>query len=191
MNDALAWARWWAFPWLTAHADWGRFSPETLYRSHHVSASAMLGISPCLAPPLSTTVLRLTQVSEQALDRALTLVDYISHNTAASFLPEDEQLWCRRFSKALPPNTLPLYDDAALHLLRLWVEPATWQRLRLRFARQRVLDLEKNERFFHDTHIRLDTLWQAVVWRITTLPTNGAPIDSNSLDTDDVMPSKT
>ena len=191
MSDALAWAQWWAFPWRTAHADWGNFSQEALYRSCHVAASATLGISPCLAPPLSITVLRLTQVSEQTLVRALTLVDHISHNRAASFLPEDEQLWCGRFSKALPPNTLPLDDDAALQLLRLWVEPAIWQRLRLRFARQRVLELEKNERFFQDTRTRLDTLWQAVVWRITALPGSGALTDSNRLDTNDVMPPHT
>jgi ABC-type dipeptide/oligopeptide/nickel transport system ATPase subunit len=59
-------------------------------------------------------------------------------------------------------------NDDPLQLLRAWVEPTVWQRLRLRFARHRVLALEQNTHTFEDPHSRLDTLWQAVVWRITT-----------------------
>lgn len=190
MSDTLAWAQWWALPWRSAHSEWGNFSQEALYRSHHASAGATFGIVPCLPPPLSITVLRLALVPTQTLDRALALIDHISHSAAQSPLPEDEQLWCRRFSKALPPSTLPLDDDAPLQLLRLWVEPATWQRLRLRFPRWRVLELEKKERSLNDARARLDTLWQAVVWRITTMPGHAPPTDSNKLDTSNVMPPK-
>ncbi len=50
------------------------------------------------------------------------------------------------------------------------VQPASpvWQRLRLRFCFARVLELERSHRPYAGDASRLDTLWQAVVWRMTT-----------------------
>lgn len=188
MSDALTWVQWWAFPWRSAHSDWGDFTQDALFRSHHASACRRLDITPCLPVPPSSTVLQLALMSTPALDRALALVDHISHNAARSPLPENEKLWCRRLYKALPPTALTFDDDAPLQLLRLWVEPATWQRLRLRFPQPRVFELEKNAHTFKDSRARLDTLWQAVVWRIKAMPFGSASADSDRLDTSDVMP---
>ena len=49
------------------------------------------------------------------------------------------------------------------------VEPATWQRLRLRFSRERVVEVEEKNVLIEYANSRLNTLWQAVVWRVTTL----------------------
>lgn len=194
MSEHLAWVQWWACPWQSAHADWGAFDEnpalKALYRSEHMQASARLGIAPLLAPMPNTTVLRLTLLSGEQLQRMLLLIDQVSCPVAGGPLNEEELLWCQRFSKALPPSNLLFDYEDPLQLLHHWVDPATWQRLRLRFARQRVLALEQQAHLRHDSSSRLDTLWQAVVWRITTLTNDDVRSQSNSLDTRDVLPAE-
>ncbi|WP_235205540.1 hypothetical protein [Pseudomonas fluorescens] len=60
-----------------------------------------------------------------------------------------------------------LYKDDPLQLLRTWLNPATWQRLRLRFPCERVIEMEKTTLSLEHSNSRLNTLWQAVVWRAT------------------------
>jgi hypothetical protein len=50
----------------------------------------------------------------------------------------------------------------------------TWQRLRLSFPRPRVLELESLPRL-NNAPGRLDTLWQAVLWRATSSTANDVP----------------
>jgi len=98
----------------------------------------------------------------------LALLSDTCHRPIDGVLSENQHLWCLSLSKALNPNTVLSHDDDPLQLLRAWVDPTVWQRLRLRFARHRVLALEQKNADFYDVHNRLDILWQAVVWRVTT-----------------------
>ena len=100
----------------------------------------------------------------------LSLLSHTCHLSLDNSLSSSEDLWCLRLSKALNPEALLFADDDPLQLLRAWVDPAVWQRLRLRFPSQRVVQLERKARVLEDAHSRLDTLWQAIVWRITTPP---------------------
>jgi hypothetical protein len=184
MSEHLAWARWWALPWMSSHEDWRSFGQypaiDGFYRCRQVMASTIEGIAPCLPPAHHPTVLRLALASSEQLDLALALIDSVCRPAIAAPLSEHQHLWCMRLSKALPPDML-LPDDDPLQLLRTWVEPATWQRLRLRFPCQRVLELEKNPLSLENAYNRLDTLWQAVVWRVTTMTHEKAQPDSSEL----------
>ncbi|QJI27344.1 type III secretion protein [Pseudomonas sp. ADAK18] len=103
----------------------------------------------------------------------LTLIGSVCQAVRDNSLEENEYLWCQRLAKALPPDSLMLNIDDPLQYLRAWVEPAVWQRLRIGFANQRVLGLEKYSNL-PDSHGRLNTLWQAVIWRATAMTNDGA-----------------
>lgn len=179
-NEHLAWAQWWAFPWKHAHEDWsnGAFSAmDALDRSGGLIPCNLPGIATCLPPAPNATVLRLALASMAQLDLALTLIHGTFNPDASSALSESHQLWCTRLSKALPPALL-LPDADPLQLLRSWVEPSIWQRLRLRFPRERVQKAEKQPAI-ESACSQLNTLWQAVVWRVTTTASDTMPPDSN------------
>jgi hypothetical protein len=121
-------------------------------------------------------LLQLAIASADQLDLAVALIDGICRPAYATALDGHHHLWCNSLSKALPLDIVQP-DNDPLHLLRAWISPATWQRIRLRFPRRRVLDLEENSLTLNGSHNRLDTLWHAVVWRIGAM--NDA---SNGLD---------
>lgn len=102
------------------------------------------------------------------------LVNEVCNPTLESRLNEEQRLWCQRLIKALAPDPTPLNFEDPLHCLRAWVSPAIWQRLRLSFARPRVLELERLPRLV-TPHGRLDTLWQAALWRATSATFNDSP----------------
>lgn len=171
MNEPLAWAHWWAIPWRDSHADWRVLEQDSvaaLSRAQHVRVSTLLGIEPCLPAPLHATVLRLALASTEQLTQMLALLGNTCHRPLDGAVSETQHLWCLRLSKALNPEAMLHADDDPLQLLRAWVSPAIWQRLRLRFSRPRVLKLEETHAALEDAHSRLDTLWQAIVWRVTT-----------------------
>lgn len=188
----LAWVQWWATPWLYSSEDWRTVDEHAalsmLYHSRHLRVGKIYGVAPCLPPTPQPTLLQLALASPDQLDLVLALIDSTCRPTYASALNENLQQWCNRLSKALPPDML-LPDDAPLQLLRTWVNPATWQRIRLRFPRRRVLDLEKKSLALGDSYSRLDTLWHAVVWRIATINSDGkAPYAKDHGDLNDVLP---
>ncbi|MEO8490605.1 type III secretion protein [Pseudomonas sp.] len=171
MSEQLAWAQWWAIPWQHSHADWqvlDQQSVDALSRAGHMRISRLLGIAPCLPPSPHPTVLRLALASTEQLNHMLALLGNTCHRPIDGTVSEPQHLWCLRISKALKPETLLQPDDDPLQLLRAWLTPAIWQRLRLRFSRPRVLKLEETHASLEDAHSRLDTLWQAIVWRVTT-----------------------
>lgn len=171
MSEQLAWAQWWAIPWEDSHADWQVLDQDcvdALSRAQHKRISKLLGIEPCLPPPPHTTVLRLALASTEQLKQMLALLGNTCHRPIDGAVSEIQHLWCLRLSKALNPEALLHPDDDPLQLLRAWINPAIWQRLRLRFSRSRVLKLEETHAALEDAHSRLDTLWQAIVWRVTT-----------------------
>lgn len=175
MSEHLAWAQWWAFPWKASHDDWRTLDKHpaiaALCLSRFPVSGAVEGITPGLPPAPNPTVLELALAPARQLDFVLDLIDSICNPQTPTPLHEDHHLWCMRIAKALPPHMLLPADDP-LQLLRIWVGPTVWQRLRLRFPSTRVLELEQNTRSYAGDASRLDTLWQAVVWRMTTLSSN-------------------
>ncbi|MDY7530922.1 type III secretion protein [Pseudomonas sp. Bout1] len=181
-HEHLAWAQWWAFPWGASHEDWRTVDKHAainaLFHSRRLVAGTPGGIVPCLPPAPHPTVLRLVLASAAQLNLMLVLIHGTFNSAAAATLSDDHHQWCVRLSKALPPDML-LPDDDPLQLLRSWVKPATWQRLRLRFPCARVLEMETRTFSFDNGHSRLNTLWQAVVWRITAMTNEAPPPDFN------------
>jgi hypothetical protein len=180
INEHLAWVQWWAFPLKYAHEDWrdDAFSAmDAFARSGGLLPCPPPGVATCLPPAPHATVLRLALASMEQLDLALTLIHDTFSPQASSTLSESHQLWCTRLSKALPPALL-LPDADPLQLLHSWVEPSIWQRLRLRFPRERVRESEKKPPI-KSASSPLNTLWQAVVWRVTTTASDTMPPGSD------------
>lgn len=174
MNEHLAWAQWWAFPWKYAHEDWkgDKYSwIDALHHNRHLVRGSLMGVAACLPPAPNVTVLRLALASNEQLNLALTLVHDTFNPEVAHPLSDSDHLWCIRLSKALPPAMLSPNADPLL-LLHSWLEPTTWQRLRLRFSRKRVHEIEQSNTGLENASGRLNTLWQAVVWRVTSLPSD-------------------
>lgn len=172
MSEQLAWAKWWAFSWKSAHEDWKDDQPagiDALFQIRVSLPGRFMGVDDCLPPVPHPTVLRLALASSEQLELALTLVNDILRPQAAAALDDSHQQWCIRLSKALPPVMLASYTDP-LQLLHSWLEPDVWQRLRLRFPRERACRIEKKPACLERASSRLNTLWQAVVWRVTSQP---------------------
>lgn len=190
VNENVAWAQWWAFPWRCAHQDWKTADKyaalDWLSRmSVPVNLNA-IGIAPCLPAAPTPTLLRLVCASSEQLNLILLLIHCMFNPTAAPPLSKDNQLWCMRLSKALPPGML-LPNDDPLQLLHNWLEPAIWHRLKLRFPYKRVLETEKNHASFENGNGRLDTLCQAFVWRATAITGADAHSHSNEHGDSDVL----
>ncbi|WP_226939951.1 type III secretion protein [Pseudomonas aylmerensis] len=154
---------------MSCHNDWAAVDRyvelRKRIRSHQECAANIYGIVPCLPPNPQPTLLKLALASTDQLELALALIDSTCRHTQTSVLDESQNQWCTRLSKTLPLDILQP-DDDPLQLLRTWVPSETWQRIRLRFPRSRILELEKQTFLLDDSLSRLDTLWQAVVWRI-------------------------
>lgn len=178
MSKDLTWVRWWASPWESAHHDWrtqkGFVQTAALSRAHHQQVSRLFEIEPELPPHPSAPVLQLVLSCSQQQDLALLLVKEVCSPSHDSRLNEELRLWCLRLTKALAPDPMLVFIDDPLHCLRAWVSPAIWQRLRLSFDRHRVLEVETHPRLLN-TQGRLDTLWQAALWRATSTTFNETP----------------
>lgn len=194
MNEHLAWVKWWAAPWQVAHPEWQittpLHAPPALCRSHQGQMSQALGIAPCLPVEPSAKELRLALASSTQLVLILALLGNTCRPLFDGGLSEEQHLWCLRLSKALHQDTLLTEADDPLQLLQLWIRPAIWQRLRLRFSRRRVLELETKPTLADDTHSRLDTLWQAVIWRVTTPQGEAHSPHHTGRDPTDVLPTQ-
>jgi hypothetical protein len=189
LHEHLAWARWWAFPWESADEDWKSddyLSIETLFRCGRAVPDKLAGYAACLPVEPHPTVIRLALASREQLNLILALVRGTFSPQDSSLLTDHHHQWCMRLSKALPPAILPPGSDP-LQLLYSWAEPTTWQRLRLRFPRKRVLEVETTNLALGFTGHRLDTLWQAVVWRATTLASEDMPAAGTSEEPSNVM----
>lgn len=180
MSEYLAWVQWWAFPWRYADEEWKdglHGAINALSRSRGSVPGVFMGVNACLPPALQPTVLRLALASNEQLDLALTLAHDTLNPQVASLLSESHHQWCSRLSKTLPPAMLSL-DADPLQLLHNWLEPAIWQRLRLRFPRQRVDAVVKSHACLESASSRLSTLWQAVIWRVNASPSHSLAPDS-------------
>lgn len=188
MNREHAWVRWWALAWATAHADWHvpalrAIAPESLNaltRHCHPLLGRTFAIEPCLPiephPALLQWVLADTQ--QQAL--ILMLLEAMCQPIADSRLSTDQNLWCERVAKALRPGQWLKPTDDPLQLLRAWVTPQTWQRMRLRFPRPRITEIERLAPYTI-ARSKLEALWQALIWHVieeAAPPTLETPADA-------------
>ncbi|MFQ6349301.1 type III secretion protein [Pseudomonas sp. R11F] len=169
MPDIRDWVHWWACPWSRSQHPWVAFdlnSPTSLAlcRGRHELISRALGITPCLPIQPSAALLRMVLAPPEQQALMLTLVDGIYHPQRDTALDHDQRQWCARLSMALPTSSRQPGEDP-LHHLRAWVDHTVWQRLRLSFARRRVLELESQ--YLPQVGSKLDTVWQAVIWRAT------------------------
>lgn len=184
MSEQLDWAKWWIFPWQFSHPSWSALGEkrelEAIFRSHPAAVGRTLNIDPCLPSAPDAAILRLALASFEQIELMLALVNGICCSAADTVLNEEQHLWCMRLAKALNPDALMANNDDPLRLLRSWVGATIWQRLRLRFVRQRVLELENKTDLPEDTFSRLDTLWHAVIWRMTPMTSNNSR-DSSGL----------
>ncbi|WDU61594.1 type III secretion protein [Pseudomonas poae] len=171
-HESLAWAQWWARPWLGSLHAWPPFDPalsywKTLFQSQHAAMGAALEIEPCLPIEPPPALLQLVLQHAAQRDLVLALVGGVYHMKSDTPLSQDHQLWCARLSKALVTYPVQTDTEDALQCLRAWVDPKVWQRLRLSFDRSRVLTLERTPRL-RDFHDKLDTVWKAAIWRTGT-----------------------
>ena len=176
MNDADLWLQWWACAWHHAHPHWPALvaTPAEL-RSLHAGASSRFGITPCLPCPPAASLRQLALAPLAQHDAWLQRIGHICRPTRPTALDATERLWCQRLGKALRPQGWLEPGDDVLQLLRAWVEPAVWQRLRLRFAPARIQTLEQKP-LLALSAAKLQTLWQTVLWhtRLTVEGSNHA-----------------
>ena len=126
-------------------------------------AGKAFAIVPCLPGKPSASLIYLALAQPEQHDFMLQLVATVCCPMLASPLDAPRHLWCQRLAKALRPQGWLKKNDDALQLLRVWVEPPVWQRLRLRFAPARVMALEQQP-LPEIPPTRLQLLWQAVLW---------------------------
>jgi len=180
MSEYLAWAQWWGLPWRASHQSWELLNKypdiDRLSPNHASAICELIGITACLPPSPHPVVLQLAVASMEQFELMITLLQNTFIPKSAHILDESNHQWCIHISKALPPGMLPSGNDP-LQLLRTWVAPAVWQRLRLRLDCTRVLELEKESFSLESGHNRLDMLWQAVSWRVTSINNDAIPLN--------------
>lgn len=172
MNDELRWIHWWAHAWATAQGDWlprglaamNRASLQSLAHARHQELAQALAIEPCSPPKPNPAHLRFVLAEPHAQQLILQRVEAACRPPPHQQLHEEESLWCQRIAKAMHSECWLTPTDDPLQLLRAWVVPACWQRLRISFARPRILDLEHAQPL-NLSPAKLDALWQAVIWR--------------------------
>lgn len=194
MSEGELWARWWAMAWMQAHPDWydAEFhalpieQARTLTRSQHARTGRAFAITPCLPIEPDRALLHFILASATHQAFVLTLVDCICRPQLPNSLCTTQQLWCQRLSKVLRPTDWLATSDDTLQLLRAWVTPAVWQRLRLSFARSRVSALE-----LITPHaiapLKLQSLWQAVLWKSIKFNEAAAPSLIDEQEREDVV----
>lgn len=169
MSETDQWVQWWACAWYHAHPEWhsGYDVTPALARNRHSAVSKAFAIEPCLpgAPSGSLIYLALAQSAQH--DHMLQLLDMTCRPLPPAQLNTPQNLWCQRLAKALHTQGWLGPTDDALQLLRAWVEPAVWQRLRLRFAPARIIVLEQTPVLAIPAG-KLEQLWQAVLWYART-----------------------
>jgi hypothetical protein len=176
-----AWVEWWCCSWRWAHPEWqarfltaeGRVADHcsATERSRHADLLRTLEIEPSQPPALCKDLLRWLALSPLQKDYAMSLTRRICFSSAyvASLSEEPHDIWCQRFSKALRPGVWlePGVEDERL-LLGAWLGEAFWSRLRLTWAPGDVGELPSAL-----APGKLQTLWQAVLWRVESPSSTG------------------
>ncbi|KPZ29490.1 MULTISPECIES: hypothetical protein [Pseudomonas syringae group] len=165
------WVNWWCNPWPWAHPAWqDRFAEvhgvsihdcEALLTSRHGVFLQSIGIVADQPPQLDEPVLSWLALSPSQREQAIALAQCICFSLNESEDPDGQ--WCRGFSKALRPEVwLDLHNQDARLLLGAWLGARYWSRLRLAWPPEEVADTPCKA-----PYNKLQTLWQAVLWRVS------------------------
>lgn len=146
---------------------------NALYRTKGLAAASINGITPCLPPRPHSTVLQIALASTEHLNLMLALIHSVLNPARAVQLSQSDYSWCMRLARTLFQG-VRVPEDNPLRSVRSWVEPLTWQRLRLRFPCEQVWEIEEKAINAESRHSQLDTLCQAAVWR-TIASDNAGP----------------
>lgn len=178
MNRELLWTRWWCFAWLEADESWippelSLVSPQQrqhLAKVYHQSIGRLYGLSahfPCRA---GDTLVDIALADKARLHHLLKLAAATCEPMQDFNLDEHEKQWCERIARGLKPGQWVEGQQDPLCLLRQWIDnEAIWQRLRLRFQRDRIELVQAIPRLSVSAK-KLDTFWQAMVWRLYQSP---------------------
>lgn len=175
------WIRWWCTPWSWAHHIWhDQFASlcglpaegcAQLMRGHCAEFLLSAGINPSQPPEPDPKLMQWLMLSAEQQNRALDLAGRICFGgdlAGATKNPDMDgdvhEAWCRRLAKALRPGQWvePKISDAR-QLLGAWTDAACWSRLRLCWP-----PCELPETLATICSHKLQTLWVAVFWRVTT-----------------------
>ncbi|MEO4017655.1 type III secretion protein [Pseudomonas rossensis] len=176
-----AWVEWWCCSWRWAHPEWqaqlstvaglGAGNWGAIAHSRHADLLRSIAIDPSQPPAICEDLMRWLALSPLQKDTALSLAGRVcfSSRHSAPLSNESHDLWCQRFAKALRPGLWldPGVEDERL-LLGAWLGEVCWSRLRLTWAPGEV-----GEPLAHLPSSKLQTLWQAVLWRVTTPSSTG------------------
>lgn len=169
-ESAVRWVRWWCAAWQNAHPDWQAQAAlvqqaASCPHSRHALLSQAHGIVATQPPPPHQGLLQWLDLAESQRQRALQLARQICaaapcEQTATQDADSD---WCRSLGKALRPGLwLPTTALDPRLLLGAWAGPLCWSRLCLQWPPE-ALDTPPQEL----PAKRLDTLWSAILWRVT------------------------
>lgn len=176
-GDATAeWVRWWCCTWQWAHPTWrAQFVAgegddihryDAVLRSQHSRFLQHVGICADQPPPPNTDVLQWLALTTGQQQEALALVRLIcfARGSGATTKLEPNEQWCRGVAKALRPGSWlsPEIADGRC-LLGAWLGVAHWSRLRLTWPQGEVAEV-----LISAPGNKLNTLWQAVLWRIAS-----------------------
>ena len=169
MSETDKWVQWWACAWRHGHPGWHRENEiaPALARNRHATVGEAFAIVPCLPPEPHTGLLYLAQAQQAQHDFMLQLLDITCRPVPPTQLNTTHCIWCQRLAKALHSQGWLGQTNDTLQLLRAWVGPAVWQRLRLRFAPARIIALEQTP-ILAIPEGKLEMLWQAVLWYVRT-----------------------
>lgn len=196
-EQALAWAHWWVQGARQAHVSWclndSGVTAALRDRLGDQWVDRLQDITGVLPPSPNSSLITLLQLDEAHWLRLLMLVSAIcagSQLRNTTGLEPSDLNWCLRLAKALQPGCwLPSQWQqgspfaGSLRLLRSWVGDSVWQRLRLRFARDAIVEADE---VFLDSlpALRLEALWHASTWYVLTLPLQGVSCgDTPQVDT--------
>ncbi|NIG12952.1 hypothetical protein F3J37_01470 [Pantoea sp. Al-1710] len=181
MIDEIDWLNWWRSGFVTdIHESWESLpwfdlSEREQMRLYQDSPSAVralcqIPVAKVIAPDTRTLkYIDLSPVREKAM---LKLVSSLC-NHQYTHLSIQDQRWCERIIKGIRPETfLPTGIDyrrpAYLYSLtqKMFVDPV-WQRLRLRFNREEVLECEERGLIISAGSLnRARALFDAALWRM-------------------------
>lgn len=178
MKRELLWVRWWCFAWLEADHSWE--PPElssislqrrqALARVYHQSLGSLYGISPHFPCRASDTLIDIALSDNVQLNKLMELASATCKPMQDFSLNEQDKEWCKRIARGLKPGQWLDIQQDPLCLLMQWVDDeAIWQRLRLRFQRERA-ELVPSSPQRPVSAKKLDTFWQAMVWRLYQSP---------------------
>ncbi|RMT49575.1 Type III secretion protein HrpD [Pseudomonas syringae pv. solidagae] len=129
--------------------------------SRHGVFLQSVGIMPSQPPMPAEPVLNWLALTPVQRDQALDLAQRICFSRNESDAHDGQ--WCWALTKALRPGVwLELEHEDARLLLGAWLGPEYWPRLRLAWAPDEVADSTCSA-----PENKLQTLWQAVLWRVT------------------------